>query len=103
MKCKIVVTIVAVVAIALLGGCGRGPVDTGYGWLKLTNSSLNTVQKILVDGVNYGTLDPGDSQVMKLAVGEHEFQQVGISGGTGCSAATVIIVESDTTGFSCSS
>lgn len=72
------------------------------GYLQLTNKSLNTIQKIMIDGVNYGTLDPGESKTITLAVGEHEFQQVGISGGSGCSAAKVIIIECETQGFSCS-
>lgn len=75
---------------------------SGMGTLKLTNKSLNTVQKIMVDGVNHGTIDPGESKEIALAAGSHDFQQVGISGGTGCSAASVIIVECETTGFSCS-
>ncbi|MBC8319210.1 MAG: hypothetical protein H8E34_00645 [Bacteroidetes bacterium] len=75
---------------------------SGMGTLKLTNKSLNTVQKIMIDGVNHGTIDPGEEKEISLAAGEHDFQQVGISGGTGCSAASVIIIECETTGFSCS-
>ena len=56
----------------------------------------------MVDGVNHGTIDPGESKEISIAAGEHEFQQVGISGGTGCSAAKVIIVECETSGYSCS-
>lgn len=74
----------------------------GKGYLKLTNNSLNTVQRIMIDGVNYGSLDPGESKSISLPAGEHEFQQVGISGGSGCSAAKVIIIECETQGFSCS-
>lgn len=72
------------------------------GVLKLTNTSISTVQKIMVDGVNYGTIDPGESKEISLAAGEHDFQQVGISGGTGCGPASVIIVECETSGFKCS-
>jgi hypothetical protein len=71
------------------------------GILKLTNGSLNTVQRVMIDGVNYGTIDPGESKESSLAAGSHEFQQVGISGGTGCSAAKVIIVECETEGYQC--
>lgn len=74
---------------------------SGLGSLKLTNESHSTVQRIMVDGVNYGTIDPGESEEIDLAAGEHEFQLVGISGGTGCSAAKVIVVECETSGFSC--
>lgn len=74
---------------------------SGSGKLKLTNKSANTVHRLMVDGVNYGTIDPGESEEIDLAAGEHTFQQVGISGGSGCSAAKVIIVECETSGFSC--
>jgi hypothetical protein len=75
----------------------------GKGTLKLTNKSTNTVQKIMINGVNYGTIDPGESKSVELVPGSYTFQQVGISGGTGCSQATVNIVECKTQGFSCSS
>ena len=74
----------------------------GKGYLNLTNTSANTVQRIMIDGVNYGSLDPGESESISLPAGEHEFQQVGISGGAGCSPAKVIIIECETQGFSCS-
>ena len=56
----------------------------------------------MIDGVNYGSLDPSESKEISLAPGEHTFQQVGISGGSGCSEAKVIIVAGQTSGFSCS-
>lgn len=56
----------------------------------------------MIDGVNYGSLDPGESQTITLPAGEHEFQLVGISGGTGCSPAKVIIIECESQGFECS-
>ena len=34
----------------------------GMGTLKLTNKSHNTVHRIMIDGVNYGTLDPDESK-----------------------------------------
>ena len=72
------------------------------GTLELTNKSIGTVQRIMIDGVNYGSLDPSESKEISLAPGEHTFQQVGISGGSGCSEAKVIIVAGQTSGFSCS-
>ena len=73
----------------------------GKGYLKLTNKSTGTVQRIIIDGINYGSLDPGESKSISLPAGEHEFQQVGISGGAGCSPAKVIIIECETQGFEC--
>lgn len=73
----------------------------GMGTLQLTNKSLNTVQRIMIDGVNHGTIDPNEKKDFKLAPGQHVFQQVGLSGGSGCSIAYVIIVECETSGFSC--
>ena len=75
----------------------------GNGTLSLENKSLNTVQKIMIDGVNWGSLDPGKTKECKLAPGTHLWQLVGISGGTGCGIASVIIVACKTTSFSCSS
>lgn len=74
----------------------------GYGFLKVRNTSVNTVQKIMIDGINYGTLDPGDVGTFPLRPGKHEVQPVGIAGGAGCSPAQVIIVECGTDMMSCS-
>jgi hypothetical protein len=76
--------------------------SSGMGTLKLRNNSVNTVQRVMIDGVNYGTLDPGEEGSYELAPGTHEFQQVGLSGGTGCTPATVIIQECKTSSYSCS-
>ena len=65
----------------------------GYGWLKMTNGSLTTIQKVMIDGTNYGTLDPGETATYQLAAGKHTFESIGISGGGGCSQASAIIVE----------
>ena len=72
------------------------------GTLSVENKSLLTVQRLMIDGVNYGSVDPGDKKEAKLAPGTHSFQMVGICGGTGCSVATVIIVACQTSSFSCS-
>lgn len=74
----------------------------GYGYLKLSNTSVTTIQSVNIDGTNYGTLDPGDSETYPLAAGTHTFQSIGISGGGGCNAATVIIVECATEARNCS-
>jgi len=73
----------------------------GKGTLKLTNDSHSTVQRIMINGVNYGSLDPDESKEIELTPGVYMWQLVGISGGTGCSAAAVTIVECETQGFSC--
>ena len=72
-----------------------------YGTLKLTNASQYTVQKVLVDGIEYGTLDPGKYVEIELAPGEHYFQQVSVSGYGGCNVARVIIVECETAAYEC--
>jgi hypothetical protein len=90
----------AVLSVLITTNACKKPCS-GSGKLKLTNKSMNTVHRLMVDGVNYGTIDPGESKEISLAAGEHTFQQVGISGGVGCSAAKVIIVECETSSFSC--
>ena len=97
---QILILIFAFIGLFILSSCKE--TCDGMGTLKLTNKSISTVQRIMVDGVNYGTIDPGESKEIELAPGEHDFQQLGISGGSGCSAAKIIIVECKTTGFSCS-
>jgi hypothetical protein len=74
----------------------------GKGTLEVTNSSLSTVQKLMINGVNYGSLDPGEKKSVDLTPGPYVWQLVGISGGTGCSAAEVNITECQTSTFKCS-
>ncbi|MEK6833707.1 MAG: hypothetical protein AABY32_06700 [Nanoarchaeota archaeon] len=73
----------------------------GMGTLSLENASHNTVQRIMINGVNYGTIDDGETKKIKLTPGTYAWQLVGISGGTGCSAAVVTIVECKTSSFKC--
>lgn len=73
----------------------------GKGTLKVENKSLNTLQKLMIDGVNYGTVDPGETKEVDLAPGYHNWQLVGLDGG-GCNEATVIIMECETSSYSCS-
>jgi hypothetical protein len=80
------------------GGSGS---CNGKGTLSLTNESDNTLQKLMIDGVNYGTLDPGETKQVDLAPGGHYWQLVGITGGGGCSQAYVIIVACETESFEC--
>lgn len=95
------ITLLMLLPIVWLSSCTKEDICDGMGTLELTNDSHSTVQRIMIDGVNYGTLDPNESKEIKLSPGQHEWQLVGISGGSGCSAATVIIVECQTLGFSC--
>lgn len=73
----------------------------GKGTLSLENKSHNTVQRIMINGVSYGTIDDGETKEIKLVPGIYAWQLIGISGGTGCSAAVVTIVECKTQSFSC--
>jgi hypothetical protein len=77
-------------------GCEK---DTGT--LCLTNGSLNTVQRIMINGVNYGSLDPGGHKDIELTPGTYNVQQKGISGGGGCSAFSVNIVACVLQAYSC--
>ena len=74
----------------------------GNGTLSVENTSHLTVQRLMVDGVNYGSVDPGNQKDAKLAPGTHSWQMVGISGGPGCGSATVIIVACQTSSYTCS-
>lgn len=100
-KIKLVISIFVIIAAFTSFSCDE-LVCNGKGILSLENKSLNTVQRIMIDGVNYGSLDPGKKKEIELAPGQHLWQLVGLSGGTGCSAAYVIIQECETSAFSCS-
>lgn len=94
--------VLPIVALSVFGSaCKKKTTCSGKGTLKLTNDSHSTVQRAMVDGVNYGSLDPGASKDISLAAGSHDWQLVGISGGSGCSAAKVTIIECQTSSFSC--
>jgi len=93
--------IIGIILLFFLTTCKNLTCLKTTGTLKLTNTSVSTIQKMLVDGINYGTLDPGESKEIDLAVGTHTFSFEGISGGTGCSAGSVIIQQCETSSFSC--
>jgi hypothetical protein len=73
--------------------CKKSDDCTGFGTLSLTNKSTGTDQKIIINGVSYGVLSPGDSKDIKLTPGVYTWQLVGIAGGAGCSAATLNVSE----------
>ena len=99
---KIKLFLVVMAVAVLMGTSCEDLFCDGKGTLQLTNKSLLTVQKIMINGVNYGTLDPGETESIDLSPGVYAWQLVGISGGTGCSMAAVTITECDTQAFSCS-
>jgi hypothetical protein len=84
----------------LIGGNNASGCN-GKGYLSVTNRSVNTVQRLMVDGVNYGSLDPDRNMTVSLPAGYHSWQLVGISGGGGCSEAMVIITECETASYEC--
>lgn len=89
--------VVGMVACDVLDLCG------GYGYLELSNDSRNTYQKIVIDGANYGTLAPGESDTFELTVGRHRVARINIwTGNYACTPFEVNIVECDTQSFSCS-
>lgn len=72
------------------------------GTLRCSNTSLHTVQKIMLNGTNYGTIDPGEYREISLAPGNWSLQFVGISGGSGCNASAFNIAACQSMGRSCS-
>jgi hypothetical protein len=77
------------------------PKCSGYGYFKVTNGSISTVQVIVIDGTSYGSLTPGRSDTYKLAVGRHTYEIKSANGRGGCSQGSVTIVECDTDGIEC--
>ena len=97
---KTLVLIFAAVLSLMLSSCDELNFCNGMGTLSVENKSDGTLQKLMIDGVNYGTIDPGETKEVKLAAGSHNWKVVGYNGG-GCNEASVIIVECETTSFSC--
>lgn len=79
---------------------GSGSCTTGT--LHCVNTSLHTVQRILINNTNYGSLDPGGSMDIELAPGNWTVEFVGLSGGSGCSPSSFNITACQTVGRSCS-
>jgi hypothetical protein len=104
-KFKLFLITIALLAISASMNTSCEPVDdacaNGKGTLNLENTSISTVQRIMINGVNYGTLDPGEEKDIELSPGEYVFQQIGLSGGSGCSPAFVTITACDWQGFTC--
>lgn len=72
------------------------------GILRCTNTSNSTVQRILISGTNYGSLDPGETLSIELAPGSWTLQFVGINGGSGCSLSSFNIAACQTVSRACS-
>jgi hypothetical protein len=73
----------------------------GYGVLKVSNTSANTAQKILIDGTNYGSLDPSKTVSYSLPAGVHTLQSVSLTGGSMSNQDTVIIAACKTEARDC--
>ncbi|NUO02686.1 MAG: hypothetical protein HUU01_18925 [Saprospiraceae bacterium] len=72
----------------------------GFGYLTVTNGSLNTIHKIMIDGTWYRTLAPGESETIELAAGRYDMQFKG-DGQGGCSPSTATISACKTEGRVC--
>lgn len=77
------------------------PSCSNYGYLKVTNGSINTIQVIMIDGTRYGSISPGQSETYKLPVGRHDYEFRSANGKGGCSPASVTIVGCDTASREC--
>jgi len=81
--------------------CKKSDDCTGLGTLSLTNKSTGTDQQIIINGVSYGVLKPGDVKDIKLSPGVYTWQLAGTSGGTGCSAAVLNVSECTKYSYDC--
>ena len=77
------------------------PDCNGKGELTLRNTSTQTLQRVMVNGVNYGTLDPGESETYNLTPGTYTVEQDGVSGGGGCGEFIVNVTECSSQSFGC--
>ncbi|MFA5420134.1 MAG: hypothetical protein WC341_16900 [Bacteroidales bacterium] len=100
MKNFIKITLLVMVSFFFSSSCKKA--CDGRGTIEVTNKSLSTVQRIVIDGVNYGTIDPGEKFSHKMLPGKYTVIVEGISGGEGCGDAELTVAECETTGISCS-
>jgi len=84
-----------------LTSCENIELCGGTGTLTVKNASINTVQRIVISGTNYGTLDPGEEMEIELAEGAWELESIGLSGGDGCGVSWFNITECDEIGRQC--
>jgi hypothetical protein len=76
--------------------------DEVHGYVIVKNTSANTVQQILIDGIEYAVLYPGDQEKITLAPGKYEIEANGISGGGGCYSGFLTIVKCEVHDYQCS-
>ncbi len=76
--------------------------EVTVGWLLLSNKSSNTIQKITIDGSNYGTIYPGKEEIYELYPGKYEVKIEGVNREGGCSPFFVTIIAGATQAYSCS-
>lgn len=89
----------------LMVSCKEDCEKKGTGVLAVTNTSENTVQRVIVDGVNYGILEPGEKIEITLPIGTYPLLIEGVSGGGGCAVAplpNVPIIMCETFSIDCS-
>lgn len=73
--------------------CAKEFLCDGKGTLTVKNSSLHTVQQIVISGTDYGTIDPGESKEIDLTAGTWKLKFVGISGGEGCTSESEFVID----------
>lgn len=76
----------------------------GTGKLTATNKSLTgQAYKILVNGINFGTVYPGDTGSWDMPAGPHAVVMlIAATGRNACTPAVVHVVECESHGISCS-
>jgi len=76
--------------------------NDGWGELCVENKSLHTVQKVIINGASYGTLDPGDKECFSVPVGATTLEFRGVNGGSGCNPCVNNIPDCGVINKSCS-
>ncbi|MDX2134740.1 MAG: hypothetical protein SFV52_08140 [Saprospiraceae bacterium] len=99
---SIIMLCIASCIIVLFTACDEEARCDGRGELVVTNKSLRTVQMIIIDGTNYGTIDPDETKTIELPSGKYTLEFDGVSGGGGCSPSQVTIDACGSVGRSCS-
>ena len=93
---SILITLLSVFIIAVnFGACADDSVSSGTGKISCENTGQG-VKSVLIDGVLYGALTPGQSQVYDGFAPAKYLVEI-----EGCSAAYVTVIAGETKGLQC--
>lgn len=92
-KINLTATLFLIMPGLSLVSCDKEAFCGGKGTLTVKNSSLHTVQEILISNTSYGTIDPDETKEIKLPAGTYKLKFNGTSGGPGCNSESEFVLD----------